>query len=150
MIGYRDVPGKPAIYGTTKTFLDHFNLKNLSELPSLAELKDLESQEAKLQVQLELTEIPENAEVAADETATTEINAAVETEQAAHETTEIEQATEKTLTEELTEQLDSDAEQIAEHITEETPSEHHDDMTQEEVSSETSTSMMDAEPITHE
>lgn len=55
VLGFRDVPGKPAIYGTTKIFLDYFNLKNLDELPTLAELKDLESQEAKLQVQLELT-----------------------------------------------------------------------------------------------
>lgn len=54
VIGYKEVPGKPALYGTTKTFLDHFNLKSLDQLPSLAEIKDLESQEAKLQVQLEL------------------------------------------------------------------------------------------------
>lgn len=54
VIGYREVPGKPALYGTTKAFLDHFNLKNLAELPTLAELKDLEHQEANLQVQLEL------------------------------------------------------------------------------------------------
>jgi len=56
VLGYRDVPGKPALYGTTKTFLDHFNLKNLTELPTLSELSDLDSQAAKLQVQLELTE----------------------------------------------------------------------------------------------
>ena len=55
IIGYRDVPGKPALYGTTKNFLDHFNLKSLDQLPTLSELKDLASQEAKLQVQLELT-----------------------------------------------------------------------------------------------
>jgi segregation and condensation protein B len=55
VIGYRDVPGKPALYGTTKSFLDHFNLKTLDELPTLAELQDMETQEAKLQVQLELT-----------------------------------------------------------------------------------------------
>ncbi len=54
VIGYRDVPGKPALYGTTKHFLDHFNLKTLDELPTLAELKDLETQEAKLQIQLAL------------------------------------------------------------------------------------------------
>jgi segregation and condensation protein B len=53
-IGFKDVPGKPALYGTTKTFLDDFNLKSLDQLPTLAEIKDLESQEAKLQVQLEL------------------------------------------------------------------------------------------------
>jgi segregation and condensation protein B len=56
IIGYRDVPGKPALYGTTKDFLDHFNLKSLDQLPPLSELTDLASQEAKLQVQLELTE----------------------------------------------------------------------------------------------
>lgn len=56
VIGYRDVPGKPALYGTTKMFLDHFNLVSLDELPTLAEIKDLDSQEAKLQVQLELPE----------------------------------------------------------------------------------------------
>lgn len=57
IIGYHDLPGKPALYGTTKAFLDHFNLKSLDQLPTLAELKDLDVQEAKLQVQLELTEM---------------------------------------------------------------------------------------------
>ncbi len=56
IVGYKDVPGKPALYGTTQAFLDHFNLKSLSELPTLAELIDLEAQEAKLQVQLELAD----------------------------------------------------------------------------------------------
>lgn len=59
IMGYREVPGKPALYGTTKIFLDHFNLKNLSELPTLAELKDLDILDEKLQVQLELPEPPE-------------------------------------------------------------------------------------------
>ncbi len=44
VIGHRDIPGKPALYGTTKSFLDHFNLKTLDELPTLAELNDLETQ----------------------------------------------------------------------------------------------------------
>lgn len=56
IMGYRDVPGKPALYGTTKTFLDHFNLKSLTELPTLAELKDIDSFDEKLQVQLELAD----------------------------------------------------------------------------------------------
>lgn len=42
VIGHRDVPGKPAIFGSTKEFLDYFNLKSLDELPSLAEIKDLD------------------------------------------------------------------------------------------------------------
>ena len=42
VVGYRDVPGKPAMFATTKGFLDHFNLKNLDDLPPLAELRELE------------------------------------------------------------------------------------------------------------
>lgn len=63
VIGYREVPGKPALYGTTKAFLDHFNLKNLADLPTLAELKDLDSQEAKLNIQLELDHTEVDSEI---------------------------------------------------------------------------------------
>ncbi len=42
IMGRRDVPGKPIIYGTTKKFLEVFNLKDLSELPTLQELKELQ------------------------------------------------------------------------------------------------------------
>lgn len=78
VVGYREVVGKPALYGTTKTFLDHFNLKSLNELPTLAELKDLDVQEAKLQVQLELTELEqledqtEKLTIASDEATSTD------------------------------------------------------------------------------
>ncbi|TFZ44393.1 SMC-Scp complex subunit ScpB [Stenotrophomonas maltophilia] len=41
VVGHRDVPGKPALFGTTKGFLDYFGLKRLDELPPLSELKDL-------------------------------------------------------------------------------------------------------------
>ena len=41
VLGHRDVPGKPAIFGTTKHFLDYFNLKSLDQLPPLAELRDV-------------------------------------------------------------------------------------------------------------
>ncbi len=40
VVGHRDVPGKPAMFGTTKEFLDYFGLKKLEELPTLAELKE--------------------------------------------------------------------------------------------------------------
>jgi segregation and condensation protein B len=43
VVGYRDVPGKPAMFATTKGFLDHFNLKNLEDLPPLAELREMET-----------------------------------------------------------------------------------------------------------
>jgi segregation and condensation protein B len=42
VIGHREVPGRPALYATTRTFLDYFNLKSLDELPSLKELQDLD------------------------------------------------------------------------------------------------------------
>lgn len=40
--GHRDVPGRPALFATTRQFLDSFNLKSLAELPSLAEIRDLD------------------------------------------------------------------------------------------------------------
>lgn len=42
VLGHRDVPGRPAIYGTTRQFLDYFNLKRIDELPTLSEIKDLD------------------------------------------------------------------------------------------------------------
>ena len=42
VVGHREVPGRPGLYGTTKHFLDTFNLKGLEALPPLAELRDLE------------------------------------------------------------------------------------------------------------
>lgn len=43
VVGHRDVPGRPSMYATTRAFLDYFNLKNLEDLPTLAEIRDLES-----------------------------------------------------------------------------------------------------------
>ena len=43
VLGHKDVPGKPELFGTTKEFLDYFNLKSLDDLPSLAEIKDLDN-----------------------------------------------------------------------------------------------------------
>lgn len=41
VVGHRDVPGRPALFGTTKAFLDYFGLKSLDQLPPLSELKDI-------------------------------------------------------------------------------------------------------------
>lgn len=43
VVGHRDVPGRPAMYATTKSFLDYFNLKSLNELPALAAIRDLDT-----------------------------------------------------------------------------------------------------------
>jgi len=48
VVGHRDVPGRPAMYATTKQFLDYFNLKSLDQLPALAEIRDLETLNAEL------------------------------------------------------------------------------------------------------
>jgi segregation and condensation protein B len=50
MVGHRDVPGHPAMFATTREFLDYFSLRSLDELPTLAALKDIDS----LNVELDL------------------------------------------------------------------------------------------------
>ena len=52
VIGHRDVPGKPALYATTKGFLDYFNLKSLTDLPALADLRDIDAINAELDLQV--------------------------------------------------------------------------------------------------
>jgi segregation and condensation protein B len=41
-LGHKEVPGRPTLYGTTNGFLDYFNLKSLNELPTLAEIRDID------------------------------------------------------------------------------------------------------------
>ena len=48
VVGQRDVPGKPSLYATTREFLDYFNLKSLEDLPTLAEIRDIDSLNAAL------------------------------------------------------------------------------------------------------
>jgi len=50
VVGHRDMPGRPAMYATTKTFLDYFNLKTLDELPALSEIRDLDKINAELEL----------------------------------------------------------------------------------------------------
>ncbi len=67
VVGHRDVPGRPEMFGTTKSFLDYFGLKKLDDLPPLADLSDWES----LRVQLNLPEVEE--EVAATPDTVTDV-----------------------------------------------------------------------------
>jgi len=60
VVGHRDVPGKPALFGTTKGFLDYFGLKSLDALPPLAELKEI----PELDPQLPFDRIPQVASAA--------------------------------------------------------------------------------------
>lgn len=56
VIGHRDVPGRPELFGTTRAFLDYFGLKKLDDLPPLADLSDWES----LRIQLNLPEVEDD------------------------------------------------------------------------------------------
>jgi len=80
VVGHREVPGHPELLGTTRDFLDYFGLKSLDQLPTLAELRDVET----IGVQLELPGGEAPADALAEETeataevATDESDAAVE------------------------------------------------------------------------
>ncbi len=63
VVGHRDVPGRPAMYATTRGFLDYFNLKNLDQLPALAEIRDFDT----LTAELGFEPIPELSPEAAGE-----------------------------------------------------------------------------------
>jgi segregation and condensation protein B len=83
VVGQREVPGKPELLGTTKEFLDYFNLKSLTDLPALSDIQDIDQQAIELERQLQLQvvtlddntrefvsesveAIPEDAEIAVD------------------------------------------------------------------------------------
>ncbi len=55
VVGHRDTPGKPAMYATTREFLDYFNLNTLGELPSLADIKEITSLNQELELEAAMT-----------------------------------------------------------------------------------------------
>ncbi len=64
IVGRKDVPGRPIMYGTTKFFLEHFGLQDLSQLPPLREFKELgESEQALLPIEEESLEVIETSEI---------------------------------------------------------------------------------------
>lgn len=54
VVGHREVPGRPAIYATTRHFLDYFNLASLEQLPPLSEMRDIDAIAREVSEQLEL------------------------------------------------------------------------------------------------
>lgn len=88
VVGHRDVPGKPALYGTTREFLDYFGLKSLDDLPTLAEIRDLDTINQELN--LPEPDAGEPADVTASEealaAAVEEVAAVLEEVQPAEET----------------------------------------------------------------
>ncbi len=55
VVGQKDVPGHPSLLGTTRQFLDYFNLKSLDEMPSLAEIKDIDELYPELELAVQET-----------------------------------------------------------------------------------------------
>jgi len=87
VVGYRDVPGKPALFGTTRAFLDYFNLKSLDQLPPLSEIRDMEDPQLRFEpeplparVERDLPIDPDDAvpDEAEDDASTTDIQAAAD------------------------------------------------------------------------
>jgi segregation and condensation protein B len=62
VVGHKDVPGRPSLYATTRQFLDYFNLNNLDDLPTLAEIRDLETMNEELALEGADTQLPANDE----------------------------------------------------------------------------------------
>ncbi|MET4694953.1 SMC-Scp complex subunit ScpB [Endozoicomonas lisbonensis] len=78
VVGHRDVPGRPAMFATTRQFLDYFNLQNLTELPPLSEIRDLE------EMAKQLNEAPEQGSLDVETTGATdasEVHEVIEVEE---------------------------------------------------------------------
>ncbi len=78
-VGHRDVPGKPALYGTTRIFLEYFNLNSLGELPTLDELRDLDEISKELNLPLEFDSASPESDGNPEERAGTEDEDIVDT-----------------------------------------------------------------------
>ena len=57
IVGHKEVPGRPALLGTTRQFLDYFNLKSLDEMPSLSEIQDIDKLYPELELKIKDEEI---------------------------------------------------------------------------------------------
>lgn len=83
VVGHRDVPGRPAMYATTRQFLDYFNLKSLDQLPPLAEIKELDNLSGELA--LELRDAGQNERSEPDESAEGKAVSSAEAEERGHD-----------------------------------------------------------------
>ena len=76
-VGHRDVPGRPALYATTRQFLDNFNLQSLEQLPPLSEIRELSSIDRELEFEEALSESKSNEQT--DEQGDDNVEAAADT-----------------------------------------------------------------------
>ncbi len=91
VVGHRDVPGRPAMFATTRGFLDYFDLKSLEDLPPLSEIKDLDKLNEELQLEQKLVEagvaVEEGGDDSGDENRQTTIMDAINNEPEIDEST---------------------------------------------------------------
>ncbi|GAC14687.1 SMC-Scp complex subunit ScpB [Aliiglaciecola lipolytica] len=73
VVGHKEVPGRPALYATTKAFLDYFGLKNLAELPAMQSIEVLPEQEQEQADELRLQKVADqiNSDTMSSESAST-------------------------------------------------------------------------------
>ncbi|TGN41761.1 SMC-Scp complex subunit ScpB [Marinobacter confluentis] len=83
VVGHRDVPGRPAMYATTRQFLDYFNLQGLDQLPPLSEIRDLEEIGREIEKNMQ-AEIEFEAASSDDETPATESGPSADPDQTLH------------------------------------------------------------------
>lgn len=83
VVGHRDVPGRPAMYATTRQFLDYFNLQGLDQLPPLSEIRDLEEIGREIEKNMQ-AEIEFEATVSSGVTSDDESGHSTDTDQTLH------------------------------------------------------------------
>ncbi len=116
-VGHRDVPGRPAIYATTKIFLDYFNLKSLDQLPPLAEVRDINaiSQEFDIEIPPEMQEVVAEEESAEGEGAEGESTARENIEGETAETGDMENDADVEAEPVAAESVEDDSEEVSVH-----------------------------------
>ncbi len=145
VVGHREVPGRPELLGTTREFLDYFGLKSLDQLPTLADLRDVEN----IGVQLELPGGEASAQAAASEAETSEASAesTPETSEAATEEATADVAEESTA-ESTEESSEESSEESPEESIAEATEEASADETEDEASAESAESVESADAST--
>ena len=141
VVGHREVPGRPELLGTTREFLDYFGLKSLDQLPTLADLRDVEN----IGVQLELPGGEASAQAAASEAETSEASAesTAETSEAATE-----EATAEVAEESTAESTEESSEESSEESIAEATEEASADETEDEAPAESAESVESADAST--
>lgn len=114
VLGHKDVPGRPSLYGTTREFLDYFNLKSLDELPSLAEITNLDDihPELALSDESNVEDSDDVSQDAIDSNAEEQTELVAEAQDAVDSDTEIDEVSDESVDTEITDSEGSDTENI--------------------------------------